>query len=122
MCFDIGNTVRAALSSYLATGNPYSGSTDPRSAGNGSLMRLGPIPLAYRRDHARALIMASDSSRTTHAAIECLDTCRVWTALIIAALEDWTKAELCSPCWRRLPGFRDYSELASRIAGVLNGG
>lgn len=121
VCFDIGNTVRAALSNYLATGNPYSGSTDPRSAGNGSLMRLGPIPLAYRRDPARALIMASDSSRTTHAAIECLDACRAWTALIIAALEGWTKADLCAPAWRHLPGFHDASELAPRIAAVLNG-
>lgn len=121
VCFDIGNTVRAALSSYLATGNPYSGSTDPRSAGNGSLMRLGPIPLAYRRDPARALIMASDSSRTTHAAIECLDACRVWTALIIAALTGWSKHDLCSVGWRQLPGFHPDNELAPRVAAVVNG-
>jgi len=39
-CFDIGNTVRAALERYAATGDPLAGSTDPQSAGNGSLMRL----------------------------------------------------------------------------------
>jgi ADP-ribosylglycohydrolase len=39
-CFDIGLTVSAALSKYTKTGDPFSGSVDPRSAGNGSLMRL----------------------------------------------------------------------------------
>lgn len=120
-CFDIGGTVRAALSSYLATGNPYSGSTAPNTAGNGSLMRLGPIPLAYRRDPRRALVMASDSSRTTHATIECLDACRVWTALIIAALTGWSKHDLCSMGWRQLPGFQPDNELAPRVAAVVNG-
>src|SRR3954468_6989798 len=39
-CFDIGGTVRAALVRFVATGRADSGSTDPRSAGNGSIMRL----------------------------------------------------------------------------------
>ena len=37
-CFDIGNTVSGALSRFVRHGDPYAGSTDPRSAGNGSLM------------------------------------------------------------------------------------
>ena len=36
VCFDIGNTVRTALIKYERTGEPYSGSRDPYSAGNGS--------------------------------------------------------------------------------------
>src|SRR5258707_14198403 len=39
-CFDIGNTVRNALETYRRTGNPFSGSESPHTAGNGSLMRL----------------------------------------------------------------------------------
>jgi ADP-ribosyl-[dinitrogen reductase] hydrolase len=34
-CFDIGMTVRSALARYESTGEPYSGSSDPQSAGNG---------------------------------------------------------------------------------------
>ncbi|MCA1805823.1 MAG: ADP-ribosylglycohydrolase family protein [Xanthomonadaceae bacterium] len=120
-CFDIGNTVRTALHRYQDTGEPYSGSEDPNSAGNGSLMRLGPIPLAYRADPALALVMASDSSRTTHGTIECLDACRAWTALLLAALEGWTREDLCSRPWRELPGFGSDSELAPAIARVLQG-
>ncbi len=43
-CFDIGNTVVSALRRYQKTGEPFSGSTDPKSAGNGSIMRLAPVP------------------------------------------------------------------------------
>jgi ADP-ribosylglycohydrolase len=49
-CFDIGNTVRQPLSRFEKTRNPYSGSTDPGSAGNGSLMRLAPVPLFFAGD------------------------------------------------------------------------
>lgn len=45
-CFDIGNTVRRALQRFEQTGEPYSGSTHPRSAGNDSIMRLAPVLLA----------------------------------------------------------------------------
>jgi len=41
-CFDIGNTVRRALQTFDKTGKPYCGPTDPRSPGNGSIMRLAP--------------------------------------------------------------------------------
>jgi ADP-ribosyl-[dinitrogen reductase] hydrolase len=36
-CFDIGITVSAALSKYTKTGDPFSGSVNPRSAGNGAV-------------------------------------------------------------------------------------
>jgi len=64
-CFDIGNTVRDALHQFERTGEAFSGSTDPYSAGNGSLMRLAPIPLWYSRNPRMAIRMAADSSRTT---------------------------------------------------------
>jgi ADP-ribosyl-[dinitrogen reductase] hydrolase len=48
-CFDIGITVKTALADFLRTGEPFAGSTDPFSAGNGSLMRLAPVVLAFRK-------------------------------------------------------------------------
>jgi ADP-ribosyl-[dinitrogen reductase] hydrolase len=96
-CFDIGCTVSAALRKYEATGNPFAGSTDPRSAGNGSLMRLAPIPLAYRSDATKAIHYAAESSRTTHGAPAALDACRYYAALILGALEGRSKDELLSP-------------------------
>ena len=64
-CFDTGNTVRDALHHYQQTGGPFSGSTDPYSAGNGSIMRLAPVPMAYAHDPAQAIEKSGESSRTT---------------------------------------------------------
>jgi ADP-ribosyl-[dinitrogen reductase] hydrolase len=86
-CFDIGITVSGALSKYLQTGNPFAGSTDPRSAGNGSLMRLAPIPMAYRNDPIKAIHFAAESSRITHGAAAAIDACKFYATLIVAALE-----------------------------------
>ncbi len=65
-CFDIGMTVGNALRKFEKTKDPYSGSEDPNSAGNGSLMRLAPIPLVYANDEIVAMEKAVESSRTTH--------------------------------------------------------
>jgi len=46
-CFDIGNTTRAALTSFKDTGEPFSGPTHPWSAGNGSIMRLAPVVMYF---------------------------------------------------------------------------
>jgi ADP-ribosyl-[dinitrogen reductase] hydrolase len=96
-CFDIGMTVCAALTKYMKTGEPFSGSADPHSAGNGSLMRLAPIPLAYRASPELAIHYAAGSSRTTHAAPAAVDACRYYAALIVGALNGRSKEHLLSP-------------------------
>lgn len=70
---------------------------DPRLAGNGSLMRLAPAVLYFRVDKAEAIRMAGESSRTTHAAQACVDSCRYLASLILGALEGVDKVELCEP-------------------------
>ena len=54
-CFDIGNTTRDALMRFRQSGEPFSGSTDPYSAGNGSLMRLAPVVLKFFPDREQTL-------------------------------------------------------------------
>jgi ADP-ribosyl-[dinitrogen reductase] hydrolase len=84
-CFDIGNTVSEALNLYGQSGNPFSGPTHPLSAGNGSLMRLAPIPMFYP-DIEQVQRYARESSRTTHGAKECLDACAYYATLLHLAL------------------------------------
>jgi ADP-ribosyl-[dinitrogen reductase] hydrolase len=85
-CFDIGNTVGSALERYHQTGNPFSGSTSPDAAGNGSLMRLVPIPIFYFPDLQKTLHFAAESSRTTHGATECLEACQLFSEILFNAL------------------------------------
>jgi hypothetical protein len=103
-CFDIGNTTVAALRRYQVYGNPCSGSPDPGTAGNGSIMRLAPVPLFFYPDHAAAIAYAGESSRTTHGAIECIDACRLFSSLIFKALAGQNKADiLVGPQTQRFP-------------------
>jgi ADP-ribosyl-[dinitrogen reductase] hydrolase len=93
-CFDIGNTVSAALSRYQATGDPFGGSTDPRSAGNGSLMRLAPVPMFYHLDRARIRHYSGESSRTTHGAPECIEACGLFAEMLARAFEGAAKPDI----------------------------
>jgi ADP-ribosyl-[dinitrogen reductase] hydrolase len=96
-CFDIGNTTRKALQRYKETGEPFSGSTAPYSAGNGSIMRLAPVVLFYYPHADLILKYAADSSRTTHAAAECLDACRLLGTVLQRALNGMEKRSLLMP-------------------------
>lgn len=81
-CFDIGATVSEALVLYQQTGEPFSGSTHPFAAGNGSLMRLAPVAMFYSPDEEVLIHFAGESSRTTHGAKECVDACRYFASLL----------------------------------------
>lgn len=120
-CFDIGGTTATALRQYEQTGDPWSGPTDPHSAGNGSLMRLAPVPLAYARHPEAAIQLAADSSRTTHGAVEAVDACRYYAGLIIGALGGEDKAVLLSPSYTPVSGLWDRAPLAPAIATVAGG-
>lgn len=93
-CFDIGNTVRQALDRYKTTGDPFSGADHPRSAGNGCLMRLAPIPMFFFPDRDRVQHFSAESSRTTHAASECLASSRLFGDMLYRALAGASKTEI----------------------------
>lgn len=92
-CFDIGVTTRSALGSFEITGNPISGSTSPDTAGNGSIMRLAPVPIFARHSLEETVRLARESSRTTHGAEECLEACAVLGALLHHLLNGVAKDE-----------------------------
>jgi len=98
-CFDIGNTVSRALAHFQATGEIYSGPTDPRSAGNGSLMRLAPVPLFYARQPQLAVHQAGESSRTTHGNLLAIHACQYFGGLLVGAVRGQPKAEILAPAF-----------------------
>ena len=113
-CFDIGMTVADALHRYEATGDPFSGSPDPQKAGNGSLMRLAPVPMFFWRNLPVAIERAADSSRTTHQARTAVDACRYLCALIVGALHGAAKETLLSSWyWTSGPLAPEVAEIAA---------
>lgn len=119
--FDIGGTVQTALTAFELTGDPFSGSTDPQSAGNGSLMRLAPVPMFYAADAGKAISRAVDSSRTTHGTEEAVDACRFFAGLIIGALQGCSKDELLSENFSPVPLLWRTEPLAPAIADIAAG-
>ena len=120
-CFDIGGTTGAALATFERTGDPWAGSTNPSRAGNGSLMRLVPVPLAFARHPEQAVLMAGESSRTTHGARECVDACRYFAALVVGAVCGTAKEELLGARYSPVPGYWGEHPLSPKIDAVATG-
>jgi len=120
-CFDIGNTVSSALRQFEANGSPFAGSTDPRTAGNGSIMRLAPVPLFYAHNPCEAIEKSAESSRTTHRAQAAVDACRYLGALIVGALHGHSKEELLSPYYSPVPDYWKQYPLIIEIDEIAAG-
>jgi ADP-ribosyl-[dinitrogen reductase] hydrolase len=117
-CFDIGNTVSSALSSFLRSGNPASGSPNPQAAGNGSIMRLAPVPIFYK-NATEAVDLSVESSRSTHQAAACLDACRYLGGILWGLIRGATKEEVLGPCY--VPAGCSPGRLMPAIAAIAEG-
>ncbi len=120
-CFDIGNTVSAALGRFERTGEPYAGSTDSFSAGNGSLMRLAPVPMFYAQHPTKAIEKSGESSRTTHGTPTAVDACRYLGGLMVGALRGASKAELLSERYAPVPDYWRSHPLVPQIDEIAAG-
>jgi ADP-ribosylglycohydrolase len=120
-CFDIGNTIRGALLKFEETREPYCGSTDSYSAGNGSIMRLAPVPMFFANKPIEAIERAAESSRTTHGAQTAVDACRYLAALIVGALNGAEKNELLAAHYCPEPGYWKGHPLCSEINEIAAG-
>lgn len=128
-CFDIGVTVSEAISRFMASGDPYAGSTNPFTAGNGSLMRLAPVVMFYSPDLTTAITRAGDSSRTTHGAQESVDACGYFASLLHLAFAGESKQAILestvySPQTRKISaiaagGYRDKNRQQIRGSGYV---
>ena len=57
-------------------------------------MRLAPVPMFFHPDAAEVFRWAGESSRTTHGAQECVESCQLLAAMIGAALSGANKEEV----------------------------
>lgn len=85
--FGIGKTVGNALTVYHQTKQPYCGRRVPRSAGNGALMRLAPVPLYYYPEMGKIEHYSAESAKTTHGTEECLSANRIFGRMLGMALQ-----------------------------------
>jgi len=120
-CFDIGSTTAGALSRFQSSDDPFAGATDPHSAGNGSLMRLAPVPLFFANQPAEAVERSGESSKTTHGTQAAVDACRCFAGLLVGAVGGASKEALLSPCFSPVPDYWKEHPLHPEIATVADG-
>lgn len=90
-CFDIGTQTRSALDYYIEHGR-YMDTTGERFQGNGSLMRIGALPMVYGGrdlDH-----YVSRSSIITHANTTVVNTCVQYARLVRMALDGAAREDI----------------------------
>lgn len=120
-CFDIGMTTSTALRRFEKTGEAYCGSSCSSAAGNGSIMRLAPVPLFFASSPQQAIEKSAESSRTTHGAKEAIDACRYLGALIVGSLNGTGKGELLSAHYSPVAGYWQKNPLMMEIAEIADG-
>jgi len=127
-CFDIGGATCAALSRFTQSGDALrSGDTAENSSGNGSIMRLAPVPIKYAKlfpDSIGELArLASELSLTTHASEQCLSACRYMTLVLAGLLNGIHRDEVLAPDWQPVVQLAKSTPLHPAIVhgGVLRG-
>lgn len=82
---DVGNQTRAVLRStgpLAEAAARFTADHPDGAAGNGSLMRTGPVALANPDDPAAVAELARAVSALTHADPDCVDACVLWSLAI----------------------------------------
>ena len=82
-CFDIGSGTAQALQRYVSDRNPIAGVESGQ--GNGSIMRLAPVAIAFWFDPELAATNGEASALTTHGSEIALD-CTAYLAKVLAVL------------------------------------
>ncbi len=125
-CFDIGITTRSTLSRFERTSNARtSGDPSEHASGNGSIMRLAPVPIRYadllsgQIDELVRLLV--ESSLPTHASPQCLSACAYMGLVLCGLIHGLPREEVLSPDWEPLLQLREIHPLHTEVDAVAKG-
>lgn len=91
----LGGNISIAIEEFTEPhASDYTAKGDEDRNGNGSLMRLAPIPIVFHQDPNKASKFAALQSLTTHNGLEAKECCRLMNEIIIDLInrkedEDW---------------------------------
>jgi len=125
-CFDIGTATRGSLNVYRQTRDARtSGDPDESASGNGSIMRLAPVPIRfaalYPNDIAQLARLGEESSLPTHGSDQCRSACRYITVVIAALMHGEPREQVLAPNWEPLAQLMKLAPLDLRIETVVCG-
>ena len=98
--FGIGRNTSLAITDYIQNNNfpPQR----ENAAGNGSIMRLAPIPMYYINNFDKTIYYSGKSSLTTHNNIMAIDSCKYLGAFIFNAINGKNKEYLINGLFKNL--------------------
>jgi ADP-ribosyl-[dinitrogen reductase] hydrolase len=122
----IGITCRSALDRFSRTGDAKtSGDPSERASGNGSIMRLAPVPIRYSwlyPDRLPELVLRlTESSLPTHASPQCLSACAYLGLVLAALIQGIDREQVLDGNWRTLRDLREVHTFHREIADVAEG-
>lgn len=125
-CFDIGVTTSSALSNYVAKKNALtSGDRSERASGNGSIMRLAPVPIRYAQLYPtkgdELARLAEESSLPTHPSDQCVSACRYLATILAALIHGEDRDEVLSSDWKPLQQLNANKPLHPLIQEITQG-
>ena len=125
-CFDIGITTRSALGNYTAKKDALTScDRSDRASGNGSIMRLAPVPMRFGHLYSGQLDelsrLAEESSIPTHASEQCVSACRYLATILAALIDGEDRDAVLSPNWKPLQQLNDIKPLHPLIQEIAQG-
>jgi ADP-ribosyl-[dinitrogen reductase] hydrolase len=125
-CFDIGLTTRSALSRFLKTGDARtSGDPSEGASGNGSIMRLAPVPIRYAHlfpDELEELVRYFvESSLPTHASPQCLAAWAYMGLVLAALIQGVDREKVLAAKWEPLQRLKQIHALHPEVEEVAAG-
>ena len=125
-CFDIGITTRFSLNRFILQQDArQSGDRSEGASGNGSIMRLAPVPIRFGHlfpsqidELAR---LAEESSLPTHASDQCLSACRYLALVLAALIQGEDRETVLSPDWEPLLQLHESKPLHPLILEIALG-
>lgn len=124
--FDVGITTASSLLRFCETGDARaSGDPSGRASGNGSIMRLAPVPVAFVRLFPRQINLLVErlveSSRPTHASQQCLSACAYMGTVLGGLLHGLAREEVLDPGWPPLREVQQSFPLHPEIREIAQG-
>jgi len=92
----LGGNIFLSFRQFYFNGQPYTTAGDKDTSGNGSIMRMCPVPLFYHDDYAKALEISRLQSLTTHQGDEAAECARAMAHVILKAMAGGGKAVLAT--------------------------
>lgn len=115
-CFDCGNQTRESITEFARSGK-LCANDSIKNSGNGSIMRLAPIPIKFYSDPLLETY-ARESSVTTHGSPLCTSACAYLATVIAGLIRGESKDTVLDNRWLTLDTIL---KLESQITAIANG-